>query len=164
MSEALAEDVRGERGRNRIKLEPRFDAGGDRFADVHLACGVGEADPFEPEKQADIYFNLHKGVAVRCLALSPDGKRLLTCDTAGHVVLWDTTIRGDNRVEDRALVRALSSALVNRVAIVQVRVDVAEWLAWAKANRVRPEVRGFITLMPEALMRPVPAEPLPQEP
>jgi hypothetical protein len=70
-------------------------------------------------------------------------------------------VAAGNRMQDRALVRSLSSALVNRVAILHVRVDVAEWLTWATHNGVRPEVRGFISYMPEALLRPVPAEPVP---
>jgi MoxR-like ATPase len=70
-------------------------------------------------------------------------------------------VAAGNRMQDRALVRAMSSALINRVTILHVRVDVSEWLAWAEKNGVRPEVRGFISYMPEALMRPVPAEPVP---
>src|SRR4051794_13889254 len=70
-------------------------------------------------------------------------------------------VAAGNRVEDRALVRSLSSALVNRVTILHVRVDVREWLVWARASRVRGEVLSFITFMPEALMRPVPTEPVP---
>jgi hypothetical protein len=70
-------------------------------------------------------------------------------------------VAAGNRAEDRALVRALSSALVNRVIILQVRVDVKEWLLWAKGAGVRGEVLSFITFMPEALMRPVPAVPVP---
>jgi len=70
-------------------------------------------------------------------------------------------VAAGNRMQDRALVRALSSALINRVAILHVRVDVQEWLDWAEHNGVRPEVRGFISYMPEALIRPVPAEPVP---
>ena len=37
-------------------------------------------------------------------------------------------------LQDRALVRAMSSALVNRVAILHLRVDTDEWLAWAPAT------------------------------
>jgi hypothetical protein len=70
-------------------------------------------------------------------------------------------VAAGNRVEDRALVRSLSSALVNRVVILQVRVDVKEWLQWAGANRVRPEILAFINFLPESLMRPVPANPVP---
>lgn len=70
-------------------------------------------------------------------------------------------VAAGNRAEDRALVRALSSALVNRVIILQVRVDVKEWLIWAKPHGVRSEILSFITFMPETLMRPVPSEPVP---
>ncbi len=70
-------------------------------------------------------------------------------------------VAAGNRAEDRALVRAMSSALVNRVLIVHVRIDVREWLVWAKAHDVRGEILAFITFMPEALHRDVPAEPLP---
>ena len=57
--------------------------------------------------------------------------------------------------------RAMSSALVNRVTILHLRVDTAEWLAWAQRARIRDEIRSFITAIPDALMRPVPAEPIP---
>jgi hypothetical protein len=70
-------------------------------------------------------------------------------------------VAAGNRVEDRALVRALSSALVNRVIVLHVRVDVSEWLQWATAHGVRSEILAFILFMPEALMRPVPSEPVP---
>jgi hypothetical protein len=70
-------------------------------------------------------------------------------------------VAAGNRLQDRALVRALSSALINRVAILHVRVDVQEWLDWAETNEVRAEIRGFISYMPEALMRSVPTEPVP---
>jgi hypothetical protein len=70
-------------------------------------------------------------------------------------------VAAGNRAEDRALVRAMSAALVNRVTILNVRVDESEWLSWARGHGVRHEVLGMIALMPEALMRPVPAEPLP---
>ena len=70
-------------------------------------------------------------------------------------------VAAGNRAEDRALVRGMSAALVNRVTILQVRVDENEWLAWARGAGLRKEILGMIALMPEALMRPVPAEPLP---
>ena len=70
-------------------------------------------------------------------------------------------VAAGNRAEDRALVRTLSSALVNRVFLVHVRVDVKEWLIWAKANGVRPEILAFIAYMPGTLMRPVPRDPVP---
>ncbi len=70
-------------------------------------------------------------------------------------------VAAGNRVQDRALVRSLSSALVNRVTILNLRVETGEWIAWAKANGVRKDVVSFVSYMPDALMRPVPAEPQP---
>ncbi len=70
-------------------------------------------------------------------------------------------VAAGNRMQDRALVRAMSSALVNRVTILHLRVDAGEWLAWAAKNSIREDVRAFISYMPEALMRPVPSEPVP---
>src|SRR5215475_5114302 len=70
-------------------------------------------------------------------------------------------VAAGNRMQDRALVRSMSSALVNRVTILHVRVDVDEWLAWALKHGVRPEIRSLIAYMPDALMRPVPAEAVP---
>lgn len=70
-------------------------------------------------------------------------------------------VAAGNRAVDRSLVRALSSALVNRVLILQVRVDVGEWLAWAREHNLRPEILTFIEEHPEALHRPVPARPVP---
>jgi hypothetical protein len=70
-------------------------------------------------------------------------------------------VSAGNRVQDRALVRALSSALINRVSILNIRVDVQEWIDWATPHGVRADVINFISYMPDALMRPVPAEPQP---
>jgi MoxR-like ATPase len=70
-------------------------------------------------------------------------------------------VAAGNRIEDRSLVRALSSALVNRVIILQVAVDVGEWLAWARAQALRPEIIAFIEAHPDALQRPVPDRPAP---
>ena len=70
-------------------------------------------------------------------------------------------VAAGNRIQDRALVRALSSALVNRVTILNTRVDLDEWLAWAARAKVREDVQSFIRYMPDALNRPVPQEPIP---
>jgi hypothetical protein len=70
-------------------------------------------------------------------------------------------VAAGNRASDRALIRPMSTALINRVIILHVRVDVKEWLEWARANGVRRDIISFISFMPETLMRPVPAEPIP---
>jgi len=70
-------------------------------------------------------------------------------------------VAAGNRAEDRALVRTISSALVNRVIVLQIRVDVDEWLAWAESHQIRGDVRTFIRDNRDALMREVPREPIP---
>ena len=70
-------------------------------------------------------------------------------------------VAAGNRSEDRALVRSVSSALINRVFTVEIRVDTKEWLIWAKAHGVRSEILAFIIYVPTALQRAVPREPVP---
>jgi hypothetical protein len=70
-------------------------------------------------------------------------------------------VAAGNRAEDRALVRMLSSALVNRLFIINLRVDAKEWLIWAKGAGIRSDILAFILYMPLALMRPVPRNPVP---
>src|SRR5262249_53954960 len=53
-------------------------------------------------------------------------------------------VAAGNRVEDRAQVRDLSAALVNRLFLLQVRVDADEWFAWAERRNVRAEVIAFL--------------------
>src|SRR3984957_3909698 len=64
-------------------------------------------------------------------------------------------VAAGNRVEDRALVRDLSAALINRLFLLQIRVDADEWFDWAASQRVRAEVVQFLRYVPEALLRPV---------
>jgi MoxR-like ATPase len=70
-------------------------------------------------------------------------------------------VAAGNRVEDRAMVRDLSAALINRLFLLQVRVDVDEWFEWAASMRLREEVVLYLKHVPEALLRPVPPEPVP---
>lgn len=48
-----------------------------------------------------------------------------------------------------------------RVCVIHIRLDLNEWLEWSRENGIRSEVRSFISFMPEALMRPVPRDPIP---
>jgi hypothetical protein len=70
-------------------------------------------------------------------------------------------VAAGNRAEDQALARPLSSALLNRIFLVPVRVDVAGWLAWAECSGVRSDIRAFIHYVPQALCRAVPRDPVP---
>ena len=70
-------------------------------------------------------------------------------------------VAAGNRQQDRALVRAMSSALVNRVTILNLRVDADEWQDWARKSGIRTDIRSYLSFMPDALMREVPQEPQP---
>ena len=70
-------------------------------------------------------------------------------------------VAAGNRAEDRSLVRSLSAALVNRVIILNVRVDVREWLKWGYSAGIRNDILSFITFNPDSLMRSIPATPAP---
>ncbi len=57
-------------------------------------------------------------------------------------------VAAGNRSQDRALVRTISSALVNRVVILEIRADVSEWLHWARRAGVRQEIMSFVEQTP----------------
>jgi len=56
-----------------------------------------------------------------------------------------------NRVEDRAVACAMSSALANRFLHVEVAAEAGSFLEWAKENNLHPAVIDFIKLRPELL-------------
>ncbi len=70
-------------------------------------------------------------------------------------------VAAGNRPEDHALVRSLSSALVNRVIILNVKVDFREWVLWAMKNGVRKDIISFLECSPESLQRQTPTSPQP---
>jgi MoxR-like ATPase len=70
-------------------------------------------------------------------------------------------VAAGNRSQDRALVRTISSALVNRVVILEIRADLSEWLQWARRFGVREEIMSFVEQTPAALSRPVSAPGIP---
>ena len=55
-----------------------------------------------------------------------------------HLPPGTWVVAAGNRAEDRALVRSISSALVNRVVILNVRVDNKEWLLWPRRTGCVP--------------------------
>ena len=65
---------------------------------------------------------------------------------AGSVV-----IGAGNRAQDAAIVRPISSALINRMAHVRLRAEVRDWLAWAGWAGIAPLVQDYIRLRPDHL-------------
>ena len=68
------------------------------------------------------------------------------CLPAGSIV-----IGAGNRSQDGAIVKTMSSALINRMFHVQMRVDASQWLAWAYENSVHPWITDYISQRPDHL-------------
>lgn len=60
-------------------------------------------------------------------------------------------IGAGNRAQDSAIVKPMSSALINRMIHVVIRVDHRQWLDWAYANGIHPIVIEYIQLRPDHL-------------
>ena len=56
-----------------------------------------------------------------------------------------------NRAQDRAIVKPMSSALLNRMVHVQIKVSHRDWLDWANANGVHSWVIEYIQTRPDHL-------------
>jgi len=65
---------------------------------------------------------------------------------AGSVVIGE-----GNRAQDAAIVRPMSSALINRMVHVQLAVSHPEWMAWAVEHGLHPLVLEYLTLRPDQL-------------
>jgi hypothetical protein len=65
---------------------------------------------------------------------------------AGSVV-----IGAGNRAQDNAIVKPMSSALINRMIHVHLKVSHRDWLEWAGANNIHPLVMQYIQNRPDHL-------------
>jgi hypothetical protein len=65
---------------------------------------------------------------------------------AGSVV-----IGAGNRTQDSAIVKPMSSALINRMIHVHLKVSHRDWLEWAGANNIHPLVIHYIQNRPDHL-------------
>jgi len=69
-----------------------------------------------------------------------------------------------NRVEDRALVRPMATALANRMVHVALEPNAEAWLAWAASLRIHPIVLAFIRARPDRLSEAPPSDATPAYP
>ncbi len=60
-------------------------------------------------------------------------------------------IGAGNRAQDSAIVKPMSSALVNRMVHVHLRVSFREWMEWAEANEIHPLVLDYVRLRSDHL-------------
>ena len=68
-----------------------------------------------------------------------------------HLPEGSVVIGAGNRSQDGAIVKTMSTALINRMFHVQLRVDVGQWITWAKRKGLHPYVIDYITQRPDHL-------------
>jgi len=68
-----------------------------------------------------------------------------------HLPEGSIVIGAGNRAEDAAIVKPLSSALINRMAHVSLRASPRDWLQWADAQALHPLVLDYMRLRPDHL-------------
>jgi hypothetical protein len=69
-----------------------------------------------------------------------------------------------NRVEDRALVRPMATALANRMIHVALSADAEAWLAWGASHGVHALVLAFVRARPDRLFELPPSDATPAYP
>lgn len=68
-----------------------------------------------------------------------------------HLPKGSIVIGAGNRAQDSAIVKTMSSALINRMFHVQLKVDTNQWLDFAYQNNLHPWVIDYITQRPDHL-------------
>ena len=68
-----------------------------------------------------------------------------------HLPEGSIVVGAGNRAQDGAIVKTMSSALINRMFHVQMKVDPRHWIKWAQANELHPWVVDYIIQRPDHL-------------
>jgi len=68
-----------------------------------------------------------------------------------HLPEGSVVIGAGNRAQDSAIVKPMSSALINRMIHVHLKVSHRDWLEWAGANNIHPLVVQYIQNRPDHL-------------
>ena len=68
-----------------------------------------------------------------------------------HHPVGSIVIGAGNRAHDSAIVKTMSSALVNRMFHVQMKADPYQWLTWAYENNIHPWITDYIGQRPDHL-------------
>jgi MoxR-like ATPase len=69
-----------------------------------------------------------------------------------------------NRIEDRALVRPMATALSNRMLHVALEPNADAWLSWGGENGIHPLVLAFVRARPDRLYETPPSDATPAYP
>ncbi len=68
-----------------------------------------------------------------------------------HLPDGSIVIAAGNRSQDSAIVKTMSSALINRMVHVQLKPDPKQWLTWAYSNNVHRWITDYISQRPDHL-------------
>lgn len=68
-----------------------------------------------------------------------------------HLPIGSVVIGAGNRSQDGAIVKTMSSALINRMFHVQLKASAEQWLIWAYENKLHPYVLDYIGQRPDHL-------------
>lgn len=68
-----------------------------------------------------------------------------------HLPEGSVVIGAGNRAQDSAIVKTMSSALINRMFHVQMKADARQWIKWAQATELHPWVIDYIIQRPDHL-------------
>lgn len=68
-----------------------------------------------------------------------------------HLPEGSIVVGAGNRAEDSAIVKTMSSALINRMFHVQMKADARQWIKWAKGVELHPWVTDYISQRPDHL-------------
>lgn len=68
-----------------------------------------------------------------------------------HLPAGSVVIGAGNRTQDGAIVKTMSSALVNRMFHVQLVANARQWLEWAYENEIHPWIIDYIEQRPDHL-------------
>jgi hypothetical protein len=91
---------------------------------------------------------------------------LLAREVAGHKIpACVTFVAATNRRQDRAGVSGILEPVKSRFStILNLEPNVRDWLGWANANGIRPEVIGYVRLRPEVITEYAPSADMTNSP
>ena len=73
-----------------------------------------------------------------------------------HLPEGSIIIGAGNRAQDNAIVKPMSSALINRMFHVELIASHRDWLKWAEQNGINPHIIEYIGLRPDHLWKQPP--------
>lgn len=73
-----------------------------------------------------------------------------------HLPEGSIIIGAGNRAQDSAIVKTMSSALINRMFHVQLKADARQWIKWAQGEMLHPWVIDYIIQRPDHLFAEAP--------